>query len=86
MSSLPPMSVAETVVAGLTVGKRIRWTRRAMGLSMDKLAARLGTSRRQVIRWEQDVNRPGPVYVARLAEVLEQPLSYFLNDDEEDAA
>ncbi len=77
------MSAIETSAADLTVGQRIRSARKAKGLSMDKLAALLGTYRRQIIRWEQGVNRPGPAYVARLAEVLEQPEEFFSDDDEE---
>lgn len=51
---------------------------------MDRLAERIGTRRRQIIRWEQGVNKPGPLYAARLAEALEQPAELFEDGDEDE--
>jgi DNA-binding transcriptional regulator YiaG len=58
-----------------TVGQRIRRLRG--DLSHDKFAARLGTSRFVVIRWEKDVHVPGPEYRRRLAELTGRPESEF---------
>lgn len=56
--------------------KRVRTTmprtdRDRPGLSLDELAARVGTSRRQLIRYEKNQATPEPARIARLATALE---------------
>ncbi len=65
-----------------TLGETIRRLRKKRGLSHDRLAAKIGTRGRQVIRWEQDENRPGPRYQQKLVkelgidrEVFKRPVS-----------
>ena len=55
---------------------RIRWARKSAGLSQEKLAEVVGTSRRHVIRWEQGT-RPGAYYRKRLARATGQPELLF---------
>lgn len=65
----------QTSPAQETVGQRIRRLRG--DISHDKFAAKLGTSRFVVIRWEKDIHAPGPEYRRRLAEVTGRPESEF---------
>ena len=55
---------------GETLGAFLRHAREEANLSLDKLAARLGTSRRTIIRWEQNVYQPSPDYQEKLAREL----------------
>jgi len=59
-----------------TVGEKIRAARKAKGLSLDAAVERLGTTRRQLIRWEKGENVPGPSYRKKLAKL------YGLDPDE----
>ena len=43
----------------------------------------IGTSRRHMIRLEKGVHRPGPEFVARIAEHTGEPEEFFASDDEE---
>jgi transcriptional regulator with XRE-family HTH domain len=61
---------------GLTLAERIKWARSQAGLSQERLADLLGTSRRHVMRWEKGT-KPGNTYVAKLADVLDQPEEFF---------
>ena len=62
---------------GGTIARRIRASRHRQGLSQEKLAELLGTSRRHVIRWENGHTRPGPGYAAKLAQVLGEDAKAF---------
>lgn len=55
---------------GETLGESILQARRAKGLSQKGLAKILGTSRRQVMRWEKDTNRPLDPYRKKLVKTL----------------
>lgn len=68
----------------LSIGKRIRWARKRAGLSQENLALAVGTSRRHVIRWENDSHAPGPVYRERIAEATGQEAEMFSDGDEEE--
>lgn len=74
----------------MSVPQRIRWVRKQAG-SHDKLAAKLGTSRSLVIRWEQGTHKPSKASRARLAKVTGLPAGFFRESvngsdvDEEDA-
>lgn len=63
---------------------RIRLARKKTGLSQERFAARLGTSRRNVIRWESGQNKPGPHYQRRIAELTGQPIEDFTDDGDEE--
>jgi transcriptional regulator with XRE-family HTH domain len=76
----------------LSVGKRIRWARRRKGLSQDKLAERVGTTRQVVIRWEKDRHLPNERSRERLAQATGQEADFFAErrastneDDDEEA-
>ena len=63
------------------VGCRIRTQRLVHGMSQTELANKLGISFQQVQKYEKGVNRVGAGRLARIAEVLELPVSFFFGDD-----
>lgn len=63
---------------------RIRAARLEAGLSQRRLAERVGTHRRHVIKWENGEVAPGADYVARLAKATGQPPGVFEKDGDED--
>ena len=67
-----------------TVGERIVQARRRAGISQERLAERIGTSRRHMIRLEKGVHRPGKVFIERIAEATGQDESFFTVDGDED--
>lgn len=70
---------------GLPLGGRIKWAREQAGLSHDRLAERVGSSRRHLIRLEQGVHRPGPRLAALIAEATGQPQELFSDEDDEES-
>lgn len=78
----------------LTVGKRIRWSRKQAGLSQDALAALIGTTRQVIIKWEHDRHLPNASSRERLAQATEQSPDFFRDetphvsefDEDEEAA
>jgi transcriptional regulator with XRE-family HTH domain len=56
--------------AGRPLQARIRARRTAAGLTQEQLAAKIGTGRNTVMRWESGSSAPGPINQARLAQVL----------------
>jgi len=80
----PVQAVAEDV-KGLRLAARIRWARNQAGLSQERFAELVGTSRRHVMRWEGGpAHRPGHEYMARIAAVTGQPESLFTDEEEEE--
>ncbi len=77
-----------TSLRSLPIGQRIRWARTQKSISQERLAAEIGTSRRHMIRIEQGVHRPGPAFLARIAEATDQDPAFFTDEDdaEEDPA
>lgn len=78
------MSIAKTG----SVGERIKAHRERLNLSHDRFAARLGTTRQVIIRWENGTHSPNSESRRRLAEVTGETASYFSpngDDDEEDS-
>lgn len=75
-----------------TIGERVKDARLRKGLSQDKFAAALGTSRQNVIRWEKNKNHPSPRYVALIAgvtgrdpfEFTDEAVSVDCDDDDDD--
>lgn len=51
------------------VGAAIRTAREGAGLSQERFAEQLGTSRRHVMRWESGRCIPGPRFRARIREL-----------------
>ena len=72
----------------MPLSARIRWARKRAGFSQEQFAARVGTSRRHVMRWEHPVSgvRPTARYIALIAEATGQPEELFEDDEDEDAA
>lgn len=68
------------------IGHLIRQARQDARLSHDRLAEKTGTTRRHLIRLEQNVNRPRPGLLARIAEATGKPASFFDLDDEEESS
>lgn len=68
----------------LSLGERIRFARKAAGLSHDRLGAIAGTSRQHLIRLEKGQHKPKPEMVARIAEATGKPVAFFENGDEDD--
>lgn len=60
-----------------TVGARIKWARKRIGLSLDKVAQAANTSRQHLIRLERDEHVPTDEFLERLAPALDQPVSFF---------
>jgi transcriptional regulator with XRE-family HTH domain len=77
-----------TQVQRLPLHERIVWARKRKGLSQERLAEKIGTSRRHMIRIEKGRenggHRPGPELIARIAEATGQPVALFADDEEED--
>lgn len=67
----------------LPISKRIRWARKRVGLSQEKLALVARTTRRHVIRLENGENMPGPELRQRLGEATGQAADLFKNGDED---
>lgn len=61
------------------VGARIRFQRRAIGLSQGKLAEALGVTFQQVQKYEKGKNRVGASRLQNLANVLGVPVAYFFD-------
>jgi transcriptional regulator with XRE-family HTH domain len=64
------------------VGRRIRAQRLVRRLSQTELANKLGISFQQLHKYEKGVNRVGAGRLARIAEVLNVPVSFFFSGDD----
>ena len=53
-----------------TLGKRISTRRRAMGMTQDQLAEKLGVTAQAVSKWENDQSCPDITTLPRLAEIF----------------
>mgnify|MGYP000028436353 FL=1 len=56
--------------ASLTLGKRILYHRKRLGLTQDQLAERMGVTAQAVSKWEHDLSCPDVTTVPRLAELF----------------
>src|SRR5438045_3254749 len=72
--------------AAAKVGLRIRKARQDAGLSQDALAAKIRTSRRNILRWEGGYNLPRAEHVREIARATGKTTDYFLGDDEDEEA
>lgn len=71
------------------VGRRIKTARKQAGLSHDKLAKRVGTSRQHLIKLEKGTHLPGPSMLTAIARETEKSESFFTpagGDEDEDEA
>lgn len=53
-------------------------------MSQDALARAVGTSQRNIVRWEGGHHRPGAGFLAAIARATGQPLEFFYSDDPEE--
>ena len=65
------------------LGRRIRESRRELGLSGTELARRIGKSQPYISDLERGLRTPSLPTLQALAEALEKPASYFLTGDDE---
>src|SRR5215510_1335043 len=63
------------------VGRRIRAQRLVCNMSQTELGNRVGITFQQIQKYEKGVNRVGAGRLARIAEVLKVPVSYFFAGD-----
>ena len=56
--------------ASLTLGKRILYHRKRLGLTQDQLAEKMGVTAQAVSKWEHDLSCPDVTAVPRLAELF----------------
>jgi len=78
-------ALSGTAARKLPLAQRIIWARKRKGISQERLAEQIGTSRRHMIRIEKGQHRPGPVLVNRIAEATEQSPSFFSDDEDEES-
>lgn len=64
------------------IGLQIRIARKSRGLSLNGLGQELGISYQQVLKYEQAQNRVSVVRLMQIAEVLNYPVGFFINDNE----
>jgi transcriptional regulator with XRE-family HTH domain len=78
------MSQGIVCVSVPSVAENIREARKAVGLSQEAFAELVGTSRRNVMRWEGGYNNPGRYYIGRIANVTGQAHESFAADLEDE--
>lgn len=61
----------------------LRTARTRAGMSQERAATAVGTSRRHWIRWETGETSPNPAYLERIADVLNAPELLESEEDEE---
>jgi transcriptional regulator with XRE-family HTH domain len=59
------------------VGDRLRSQRMALGISIESLAKKVGSTVQQVLQWEQGAERVGAAYLRKLSAVLDVDFDYF---------
>ena len=77
-----PSSAARANQAGrLLIPSKLRDARKVARLSQGDLGDRIGVSRQAVSAYERGDKSPEPTTFQKIAEVLDQPLSFFINPD-----
>lgn len=62
---------------------RIREARLKANLSQDGLARAVGTSQRNIVRWEKGHNVPRSEFLAAIAKATGQNIEFFLREDDD---
>jgi len=65
----------------LTLGDKIRLARVEKRLTQQQLADLLGTKQKSISRYETNQVEPSISALQRIAQVLEKPISFFLEDE-----
>ncbi|MEM8935767.1 MAG: helix-turn-helix domain-containing protein [Pseudomonadota bacterium] len=60
-----------------TIGDRIRFSRKSLGLSQAELAGRVGVSQPAIANWESGAHDPRRIMMAKLAHVLDAPVEWL---------
>ena len=63
-------------------GEKIKAKRKAMGLSQEDLAEKLGVTRQAVSKWEMDRAQPTTSNLRELAQVFSVDMAYFIGEDD----
>lgn len=63
-------------------GEKIKAKRKAMGLSQEDLAEKLGVTRQAVSKWEMDRTQPTTSNLRELAQVFSVDMAYFIEEDD----
>lgn len=63
-------------------GEKIKAKRKAMGLSQEDLAEKLGVTRQAVSKWEMDRAQPTMTNLRELARVFSVDMAYFIGEDD----
>ena len=66
------------------VGQRIRWRRKELKLTQEKLGEQLGLTFQQVQKYEKGVNRISAGRLFELSTVMGVPVTYFFDGAESD--
>ena len=67
------------------IGKRLRWRRRAVGMTQGDLASRIGVRFQQIQKYECAANRTSAAILWKLACALDVRVSYFYDGLASDA-
>lgn len=67
------------------VGRKIRAARRGAGLSHDRLAAKVGTSRQHLIKLEKGQHLAGTALLERIAAETGRTVEWFASEDDEES-
>lgn len=62
------------------VGSRIRFRRKLLGYSQEKLALALGLSFQQIQKYEKGLNRVGASRLYYIAQILQVPINFFFDE------
>ena len=65
----------------MSIGSKLAQARRAVNLTQEQLAERLGVTRQAVSRWESDAAYPETDKIIRMAKLLNVSCDYLLRDD-----
>jgi transcriptional regulator with XRE-family HTH domain len=66
--------------------QRLRDARLRLNMSQERFAVEVGTSRRNVLRWEGGYNKPSHASLVRIAEVSGVTMAWLVDGREERAA
>lgn len=65
----------------MTIGQKIKATRKNAGLTQKELAQKMGLSFQSIAQWENDLRKPKIETLKKIAAALECPLDTFTADD-----
>ena len=65
----------------MTLGEKIRHSRKSCGLSQEKLAEKLCVSRSAIAKWETDKGMPDVENLKFLSRLLNVSVDYLLSDE-----